>query len=124
MNVVDSSAWVEYFVGGANAGEFAEPIEDTPCLVVPTLAVYEVFKRLTQLAGESAALEAAAVMLAGDVADLTPAVALEAARVSLAEGLALADSIMLATARLEDATFWTQDAHFEGLEGVEFRAKR
>ncbi len=37
MNVIDSSAWLEYFADGPNASFFAEPIEDTPSLVVPTL---------------------------------------------------------------------------------------
>ena len=37
MNVVDSSAWLEYFADGPNASFFAEPIEDTEGLVVPTL---------------------------------------------------------------------------------------
>jgi hypothetical protein len=29
MNVVDSSAWLEYFANGPNASFFAKPIEDT-----------------------------------------------------------------------------------------------
>jgi len=123
VNVVDSSAWVEYFAGGASAADFAPAIEATEDLVVPSLALFEVFKRVAQIAGEGAALEAAGVMLAGRVVDLTASVALEAARVSLEEGLAMADSIILATARLENAVLWTQDAHFEGLAGVEYRAK-
>lgn len=124
MNVVDSSAWIEYFVGGSNADEFAHAIEAADELIVPTLTVYEVFKRMAQLGGESAALEAVAVMLtAASVMDLTASVAIEAARVSLAEGLAFADSVVLASARLEGATLWTQDAHFRGYEGVEFRSK-
>jgi hypothetical protein len=36
MNVVDSSAWLEYFADGPNASFFAEPIEDIEALVVPT----------------------------------------------------------------------------------------
>ncbi len=123
MNVVDSSAWVEYFVGGSNADEFAVAIETTEDLVVPTMCVLEVFKRVTQLKSESAAMEAVGLMLQGRVVDLNSGIALEAARISLDEGFAMADSIILATARLEGAVLWTQDAHFEGLEGVEFRAK-
>ena len=123
MNVVDSSAWVEYFAGGTNASEFAAVIEDVECLVVPSLTVYEVFKHVMELRDEGAAMQAAGVMLGGRVVDLTTSVALEAARLSLREGLSLADSVILATARLEDAVLWTQDAHFEGLESVEYRAK-
>lgn len=43
-----------------------------------------------------------------------------AANLSASLSLPLADSIMLATARSCKATLWTQDADFEGLEGVEY----
>jgi predicted nucleic acid-binding protein len=123
VNVVDSSAWVEYFVGGSNADEFASVVQSAEELVVPTMCVFEVFKRVTQLRSESAALEAVGLMLQGRVVELTSGIALEAARLSLEDGFAMADSIILATARLEDATLWTQDAHFRDIDGVEFRAK-
>lgn len=45
MNVVNSSAWLEYFADGPNAGFFAKPIEDTARLVVPSVSLYEVFKK-------------------------------------------------------------------------------
>ncbi|WP_371190816.1 hypothetical protein [Thioalkalivibrio sp. K90mix] len=48
MNVVDSSAWLEYVANGANADCFAEPIEATSALIVPVIALYEVFKRVLQ----------------------------------------------------------------------------
>lgn len=123
MNVVDSSAWLEYFGDGPNASEFAEAIEGTDDLVVPTLTLYEVFKRTRQIADESAALEAVGVMLQGRVVDFPATLALDAARVSLDTRLAMADAIILATARAESAVLWTQDAHFEGLLGVEYRAR-
>ena len=124
MNVVDSSAWLEYFGDGPNASEFAAAVEAAEGLVVPTLTVFEVFKRTCQIADESSALDAIAVMLQGEVVDLNSALALDAARISLETGLAMADSIILATARSHEAVLWTQDAHFEGLAGVEFRPKR
>ena len=124
MNVVDSSAWLEYFGDGPNASEFAAAIEAPERLVVPALTVFEVFKRTSQIADEASALDAIAVMLQGDVVDLNAALSLDAARISLDTGLAMADSIILATARAREAVLWTQDAHFEGLSGVEFRPKR
>lgn len=124
MNVVDSSAWLEYFGDGPNASVFAVAIEAPEGLVVPTLTVFEVFKRTCQIADEASALDAIAVMLQGEVVDLNSALSLDAARVSLDTGLAMADSIILATARSREAVLWTQDAHFEGLAGVEFRPKR
>jgi predicted nucleic acid-binding protein len=124
VNVVDSSAWLEYFADGLNAPEFACVVENPEELAVPTLTLFEVFKRACELSGESTALELVSVMLQGRVVELTASIALDAARVSRDSGLSMADSIVLATARAEDAVLWTQDAHFEGLGGVEFRAKQ
>ncbi|MEE8595511.1 MAG: type II toxin-antitoxin system VapC family toxin [Gemmatimonadota bacterium] len=64
MNVVDSSAWLEYFADGPNADFFAGAVEETEALVVPTLSLYEVFKRILQQRSEDEALAAIAVMLA------------------------------------------------------------
>lgn len=124
MNVVDSSAWLEYFGDGPNAAIFAEAIESTRDLVVPTLTLFEVFKRTCQLTDETTALEVIAVMLQGQVVDLSATLAIDAARLSLETHLAMANAIILATARAEDAVLWTQDSHFEGLENVEFREKQ
>jgi predicted nucleic acid-binding protein len=120
MNVVDSSGWLEYFAAGRNAAFFARPIEDTSRLLVPTLSLFEVFKRVLQQRGEPAALQAVALMHQGRVVGLDATLALAAARVSATERLPLADSVMLATARAFAATLWTQDADFEGREGVRF----
>lgn len=46
MNVVDSSAWLEYFTGDENASFFVEAIENTESLLVPTISLYEVYKRI------------------------------------------------------------------------------
>ena len=123
MNVVDSSAWLEYFADGPNASFFAEPIEDIEALVVPTLSFFEVFKRVLQQSDESTALQAAAVMQQGTVVDLEATIALNAARLSVELRLPLADSVMLATARQHGPELWTQDADFEGIEGVQYRKR-
>jgi toxin FitB len=124
MNVVDSSAWLEYFANGPNAAFFARPIEATDELVVPSLTIYEVFKRVLQQRDEGDALRAVAVMQQGFVVALDVRLALSAARLSLDRRLPLADSVVLATARLYHATLWTQDADFEGLAGVRYRARK
>lgn len=124
MNVVDSSAWLEYFGDGPNAQLFAKAIEKTDELVVPSLTLFEVFKRTLQLTDETTALNAVAVMMQGGVVDLSASLAIESARLSSETGLAMADAIILATARSERAVLWTQDSHFDGLENVEFRKKQ
>jgi predicted nucleic acid-binding protein len=124
MNVIDSSAWLEYFANGPNAGFFAAAIEKTAELVVPSLTLYEVFKRVLQQRGEGAALQAVAVMQQGVVVDLDAPLALAAARLSSEHHLPMADSVILATARGQAATLWTQDADFKGMPGVEYRKQR
>ena len=123
MNVVDSSGWLEYFADGPNADFFAPAIENSAMLAVPTISVYEVFKRVLQQRGEGDALQAIAVMLQGRTVELYEQLALDAAKISVETKLPMADSIMLATARACEATLWTQDADFEGLQEVQFVGK-
>jgi len=101
----------------------ARSIEATDELVVPSLTIYEVFKRVLQQRDEGDALRAVAVMQQGSVVDLDVRLALSAARVSLDTRLPMADSVVLATASLHHATLWTQDADFEGLPGVRYRPR-
>jgi predicted nucleic acid-binding protein len=124
VNVVDSSAWLEYFADGPNAGFFAPAIESTEELIVPSVALMEVFKRILQQRSESEALHAVAIMRQGRIVDLDGALALAAAKVGITNKLPLADSIIFATARRFDATIWTQDADFEGLPGVNYRPRK
>jgi len=123
-NVVDSSAWLEYFADGPNAGYFAPPIEAPATLMVPSITLLEVFKRLLQQRTESEALQAIAVMEQGQVIVLDAPLALSAAKLGAEAKLPLADSIILATARQVGARLWTQDEDFEGLAGVHYRPKR
>ncbi len=123
MNVVDSSAWLEYFADGPNAGEFAEPIAGIEELVVPSITLFEVFKRIRVQRDLASALYAVAQMRRGRVVELDADLAVAAAELSAETGLPMAGSIVLATARSEEATLWTQDGDLEGLEGVEYRAR-
>ncbi|HBG07875.1 MAG: twitching motility protein PilT [Geobacteraceae bacterium GWC2_58_44] len=120
MNVVDSSAWLEYLADGPNAGLFATPLKERTALVVPSITIYEVFKVVCRQRGEDAALQAAALMQQGRVIELSPSLAMVAAKTSLELALPMADSIILATARLHNALLWTQDDHFSNLSGVQY----
>ena len=123
MNVIDSSAWLEYFADGPNASYFAPAIQDTRELVVPQITLLEVFKRVYQQRGEGPALHAVALMQRGQVIDLDGPLALLAAKLSADDKLPLAGGVVLASARRYDAALWTQDADFEGLPNVRFRPK-
>lgn len=124
MNVVDSSGWLEYFADGSNADFYAPVITDEPHLIVPTICMYEVFKRLSIQRGKEAALQAMGMLYRGLLAVLSDEIAFQAALLSLEHKLPLADSIILATARTYEATLWTQDEHFKDLPGVTYIEKK
>jgi predicted nucleic acid-binding protein len=123
MNLVDSSGWLEYLAAGRNANFFASALEATGDLIVSTINIYEVFKRVLQQRGEGDALQAVALMQQATVVDVTAALSLDAAKLSAELNLPMADSLILATARARKAVLWTQDADFEGLDGVRFMRK-
>lgn len=123
MNVVDSSGWIEYLINSPNADFFSAPIRDSENLIVPTICLYEVFKRVLLKLGDDRALKTIGQMSLGIVVDLDRNIAIRAAQISSELKLAMADSIILATARTYDATLWTQDEHFKDLEGVRYIEK-
>lgn len=119
MNVVDSSAWLEYFADGPNARFFAPPIEDPRSLAVPSICVAEVFRRMMQQLGVGAAMRATAAMQRqGTVIALDASLARDAGRLGVELRLPMADAIVYATARALDGTVWTQDSDFEQLPNV------
>lgn len=124
MNVVDSSGWLEYFADETNANFFAPAIENARELVVPAISLYEVFKRVHQQRGENDALKAVAQMAQGHVAEVDMPLALRAAKLAMEYKLPMADSLILATARVYQATLWTQDEHFKDISGVQYVEKR
>ena len=120
MNLVDSSGWLEYFTDGKNAGKFAAAIEDTERLIVSTLNIYEVYKKVITERDEDAALEAVAMMQQARVIEVTSSIAIQAAKFSYIFKIPLADSIIYITTIENNAVVWTQDADFKGMEGVEY----
>jgi len=124
MNIVYSSGWLEYFADGENADFFAPAIEDSENLLVPVICLSEVFKRISQLRDTSTAQTSIGDMLNGRVIQLDESLALSAAQISLDLKLAMADSLVLAAARVHSAMLWTQDGHFKELPGVKYIAKK
>ncbi len=124
MNLVDSCGWLEYFANGPNANFFAAPIENTAKLLVPSICLLEVFKRIVQQRGENEALRAMAAMHQGKVVDMDASIAISAATVSADLNLPLADSVILATSLAYNATVWTQDTDFKKIKGVKYRPKK
>ena len=124
MIVLDSSGWVEFFADGPHAEEFATRLRHPANIITPTVAIYEVYKWIKRERSEEEAAQAVATMKKTSVVDLTEEMALTAADLSLAHGLAMADSMMLAAARIHNADLVTTDAGFDGLSGVTIFSKK
>ena len=123
MNLVDSSAWLEYLADGPNAEHFSDPLIDIDNLIVPTISICEVFKAVVSQRGEDVALQAVALMKQGTTVHLTDDLALQAAKIGREYKIPMADSIILATARAHKALLWTQDKDFKDMENVNYFPK-
>lgn len=123
MNVVDSSGWIEYFIDTPSADNFAAAIERTELLIVPALCFFEVHRFLSRNADAARRDQCLDVMRRGKAIDLTTARAIAASEVAQQYRLAMADAVMYSIALEFKASFWTQDADYQDLPGVEYRAK-
>lgn len=123
-NVVDSSAWLEYFGGTKNAANFMSVIRNTSWLIVPSVVVFEVYKKLLFSVGEEKALKGIMTMRQGHVIDLDQELTMTAVHLQKEHALPMADAIILATARFFNATLWTQDSDFKNIDGVKYFPKK
>ena len=122
MILVDSCGWLELLASSPLGEVYRSALAKAGELVVPTVCLLEVGRRLLTWSGEAAAASGVAVMSQAIVVPLDAALALEAARLGPATGLPCADSIIYATALHHGAELWTHDAHFRELPGVRFIA--
>lgn len=117
---LDSSCWLEYFMDSERAALYAPAVLQTDQLIVPLITVYEVYKKLRRELSDSVAREAVGLMRQGQLIEADLTITLAAAAHAL---LAMADSLIYATAQQHHAIVWTQDTHFENLPGVKFFPK-
>ena len=123
MTLVDSSGWIEFFTEGPLASAYASHLKELKNVVTPTIVLYEVYKIIKRQRSEEEALAAAAQMGKTRLVPLTDAIALTAADVSLAHGIAMADAIVYATAMTEKAKVLTSDEDLADLPGVTYLKK-
>lgn len=116
--LIDSSGWIEFFSGGPLADRYASYLTAATRLITPTVVLYEVYKKIKREHGEEAGLTAAGRLNATQVIPLTTSIALLAADLSLQHGLAMADAIVYATAREQQAQLVTSDADLKELPSV------
>ena len=121
--LVDSSGWLEFFTDGTLAKKYFDYLEKLEKVVVPSLVVYEVYKKIKKERSEEEALLAIAHMAEGKIVAFDDTLALSAADISIKHNLSMADAIIYATALYEEAKLITSDSHFSGLNNVIFLKK-
>jgi len=123
MNVVDSSCWLEYLMD-TEIGAAVAPVIDNPSdLIVPTITLYEVYKKLLAEKGEEYALDVVSYMQNGTVIELNADLSLSAAEISRKHKLPMADSIIYATSLHYSAVIFSCDKHFKDFPGIRYFPK-
>jgi len=123
MVILDSSCWLEYFLDGKGADHYAPTIENNGEIIVPAIVLHEVFKVVMRARNEDSALAAAGVLQQFPVISVDENIAMYSAKLGQEDGLAMADSMILATAHIHHASLWTQDADFRNLPSVKYFEK-
>ena len=123
MNLVDSSGWLEYLAEGKNAKLFAPAIEKTDELVVSTINLYEIYKKILSEKDEHSAIQVIGLMQQAKVVEVNSTIAIQAAKFSFEQKIPMADSLIYITAKQNDAIVWTQDIDFKDLDGVKYFRK-
>jgi len=124
--LIDSYAWIEYFIG-SEAGEKVKPIiEGLEEKLTPTICLAEIYAKTLKVEGkELAEKQRAFIKERSALTPLDEGMAIKSAEIDVAmkrkiEGWGLADSIVYATGLMKGAEIVTGDAHFKNLENVIF----
>lgn len=115
---MDSSVWVSFFLGSTSVHKLViEPMRSGR-IIVPSICIFEVALAIERQMGEEQIKVAVATMREQVIDDLSATRALAAAYIRADRKLAMADSIVYATAIAHNATLITHDRDFEGLPNV------
>ena len=119
MEVIDTFAWIEYFAGSAR-GAKAKPFIERGDAITPAIVIAEFADKYLR-EGINPDERLKFVRTKTVVAPLDDETAEAAGRISAerrakAKGWGMADSCILATARVRAAKVVTGDAHFEDLD--------
>jgi predicted nucleic acid-binding protein len=118
MRVLDSSVWVEFYAGGALAARCEPLVRNEREIVTPTQVLYEVYRWARRHGDDSVAMEIVSHLEYTRFAPVDVTTAIVAVDLSLEYGLAAADALIYAVARLEGCELVTLDGHFRSLPGV------
>lgn len=116
--LLDSSFWIEWLSKGTRYRSCQGVFEGSTVVGVPTVIVFEVCKKISIKMSSDLALSVASVMRQFGSLPLTDEIALYAVDLSIEWKLGMADSLVLAHAKHEEASLITFDNDFRSIPGA------
>ena len=123
MTLVDSVGWIDFLSDSSLASHYEKHLHPMSEVVVPTIVLYEVYKKFKRERGEEMASMVIVKMQMGLVVPLTERLAIHAADIALRHRLSMADAIVYATALQEKAKVVTSDKDLKDLPEVIYYSK-
>ncbi len=113
--IFDSSCWIEYFAGSENCESYSNEIIKTEKIILPSIIIYEVFKKILIESNEDAAISLIGHLRECEIIDIDFYLLILAAKLGKEFKLPFADSLVVAVAKIYNATIYTHDAHSKDL---------
>lgn len=123
IHCFDTSALLEITHDGANAAKFESALLKAETVIISSISLYEIARYCTRVSGETITAQIITFLYQYQISPVTAEIAELAATVGAHHKLAMADSLIYATALTHKATLWTQDADFKGLPHVKYIPK-
>lgn len=123
MIVIDSSLWIEHFEGSKNGRLVQEILESNDQIVVPSIIITEIYKKILSETDETTANDYIAQFQEYKIVNLDFYMAIQTAKNSKELKLPLADAIIYSTAQTLNAMLFTMDRHFMNLQNVKYIEK-
>ena len=115
--LIDSWAWIEYWKGGIHSEAVGSYIQGEEEAVVSTINLAEVYHWILKFyTKETAEQKRAAIEKRCFIVPVDKAIAVEAAKINHDNNLDLADSLILATARMSGSLVLTGDSDLKSFK--------
>lgn len=121
--LIDTCGWIEWLTDSKLASLFEPYFKHPSNLIVPTLIQYELYKWVCREKSTTFALEVVGITENSSVVPLDTRLALYAADISKEYNLSMADAIVYATSKINNAVLVTSDKHFKNITDVKYIKK-
>ncbi|MFH1180286.1 MAG: PIN domain-containing protein [Candidatus Bathyarchaeota archaeon] len=119
--VFDTRFFIEYFYSGDEGflKKLTETIVQTKNRIISSVTIYEVYKLILVREGREIARHRVEVMKRDfQITDLNQEIAVNAAEINHGTGHPMADSVIAATAKMQNASVITDDPHFNEVKSL------